>query len=56
MASFMRVPYRRNASVKPPSTGMTWPVVLLLSSPASQQMAAAQSDGRMGCRVIVRCA
>jgi hypothetical protein len=45
---------RRNASGSPPSTGMTWPVVLPLWSPASQQIAFVQSTGRMGRRVIVR--
>ena len=46
--------YRRNASGSPPSTGMTWPVVFALASPASQQIALAQSCGRIGRRVIVR--
>ena len=49
-------PYRRNASGSPPSTGMTWPVVFALASPASQQIAFAQSIGRIGRRVIVRAA
>ena len=49
-------PQRRNASGSPPSTGITWPVVLALWSPASQQIAFAQSAGRIGRRVIVRCA
>ena len=40
----------------PPSTGITCPVVFALWSPASQQIAFAQSDGRIGRRVIVRCA
>jgi hypothetical protein len=35
---------------------MMWPVVFALSSPASQRMALAQSAGRIGCLVIVRCA
>ena len=48
--------YRRNASGSPPSTGMTWPVVFALASPASQQIAFAQSTGRIGRRVIVRLA
>ena len=47
---------RRNASGRPPSTGMTWPVVFALASPASQQIALAQSCGRIGRRVIVRLA
>ena len=47
-------PHRRNASGSPPSTGMTWPVVFALWSPASQQMALALSIGRIGRRVIVR--
>jgi predicted nucleic acid-binding protein len=40
--------------VIPPSTGITCPVVFALASPASQQMAFAQSCGRIGWRVIVR--
>jgi hypothetical protein len=46
--------YLRKPSVNPPSTGMTCPVVFALCSPASQQMALAQSMGRIGRRVIVR--
>jgi hypothetical protein len=46
--------YRKNASVKPPSTGMMCPVVLPLSSLASHRMAFAQSIGRIGRRVRVR--
>src|ERR1700731_1177962 len=46
--------YLMNASGKPPSTGMMWPVVFALSSLASQTMARAQSSGRMGLRVSVR--
>ena len=46
--------YRRNASGSPPSTGMTWPVVLALWSPARKQIALALSSGRIGRRVIVR--
>src|SRR5690606_21810667 len=48
------VAHRRNASLSPPSTGTTCPVVRALSSPASQQMALAQSAGMIGCCVIVR--
>ena len=46
--------YRMNASGNPPSTGITCPVVFALASPASQQMAFAQSRGRIGSPVIVR--
>ena len=55
-AAVARSVYRRNASGSPPSTGMTWPVVFALWSPASQQIALALSIGRIGRRVIVRCA
>ena len=48
MRSVGCIGYLRNASCSPPSTGMMWPVVFALSSPASQTMAAAQSFGRIG--------
>ncbi len=48
------ISYLRKASGNPPSTGMTWPVVLALWSPASQQIALALSIGRIGRRVMVR--
>ncbi len=48
------ISYLRKASGNPPSTGITWPVVLALWSPASQQIALALSIGRIGRRVMVR--
>ena len=48
--------YRRKASGKPPSTGITCPVVRVLCSPASHTMAAAQASGVTGRLVKVRCA
>src|SRR6516225_144514 len=49
-------PHRKKASRSPPSTGITCPVVLALESPASQTIALAQSYGRIGSLVSVRCA
>src|SRR5579859_6335886 len=46
---------RRNASAKPPSTGIMCPVVFALCSLSSHTMALAQSCGRIGRLVRVRC-
>ncbi len=48
--------YRRNASCRPPSTVMTWPVVLLKRWLTSKKNASAWSAGVIGDRVNVRSA
>ena len=53
-SSLTRIGQRRNASLRPPSTGITCPVVRALCSPASQRIAAAQNSGVIGRLVKVR--
>ena len=48
--------HRRNASCRPPSTLMIWPVVLLRRFVSSRKIASAWSAGVMGCLVKVRSA
>jgi len=46
--------HRRYASVRPPSTGIRWPVVTGALGPPMKRMASAQSLGSMGTWVRVR--
>ena len=48
--------HRRYASVRPPSTGIRWPVVTGAFGPPMKRMASAQSLGSMGTWVRVRLA
>src|SRR5580704_9051021 len=49
-----RFSHRRNASGKPPSTGIRWPDVQRERAPARNRIASAQSTGSMGWWVSVR--